>query len=105
VRVATWNLEWAKPGSRRHQRCLEQLESVDADVVVTTEHSLTDWEAYPHRVDAGTDWGYPIVDGRRKVIAWSRAPVTAPVTAWSNEIDGHRLTDHSGVAVDLSFVD
>ncbi|TDT14607.1 endonuclease/exonuclease/phosphatase family metal-dependent hydrolase [Ilumatobacter fluminis] len=74
MRVATWNLEWAVPGTERHGGALRQLESVDADIVVTTEDSLHDWEPYPHRVDGGADWGYRFVDGRRKVIAWSRSP-------------------------------
>lgn len=74
MRVATWNLEWATPGTKRHDRCIEHLESMDADVIVTTEHSLFDWPAYPHRIDAGLDWGYPLVEGRRKVIAWSKTP-------------------------------
>lgn len=74
MRVATWNLEWAKPGTRRHGRGIEQLDSIDADVVVTTEHSIFDWDRYPHRIDAGPDWGYETVDGRRKVIAWSKQP-------------------------------
>jgi hypothetical protein len=74
MRIATWNLEWAVPGSLRHDRALAQLESVDADVVVTTEDSLHYWDRFPHRIDGGPDWGYRIVDGRRKVIAWSREP-------------------------------
>lgn len=74
MRVATWNLEWAVPGTARHDRALAQLQSVDADIVVTTEDSLHDWDRYPYRIDGGTDWGYRIVEGRRKVIAWSRAP-------------------------------
>jgi len=76
MRIATWNLEWAIPGTSRHRRALGQLEAVDADIVVTTEDSLHDWAAYPHHVDGGPEWGYQIVEGRRKVIAWSRAPWT-----------------------------
>lgn len=74
MRVATWNLEWAKPGTNRHRRALEHLVFVDADVVVTTEESVHDWASYPHRIDGGVDWGYRIVEGRRKVIAWSKEP-------------------------------
>jgi len=82
VRIATWNLEWAKPGTERHARALAQLTEVDADVVVTTEDSNHDWVEYPHRIDAGPDWGYPTQGNRRKVIAWSRTPWTE-----QNELD------------------
>lgn len=74
MRIATWNLEWARPGTARHDRALAHLESIDADIVVTTEDSLHDWDSYRFRIDGGADWGYRIVDGRRKVIAWSRTP-------------------------------
>ena len=73
-RVATWNLQWATPGSARHERAIRHLRRLDADVIVTTEDSLHDWVEYPHRIDGGPDWGYPIIGQRRKVIAWSRTP-------------------------------
>jgi hypothetical protein len=73
IRVATWNLEWAKPGSARGRRAVEHLESVGADIVVTTEDYVHDWPAYPHRCDGGEDWGYRQVEGRRKAIAWSKS--------------------------------
>lgn len=76
VRIATWNLEWARPGTERHARALAQLSDLDADVIVTTEDSTHDWAEYPHRIDAGPDWGYPRTGNRRKVIAWSRTPWT-----------------------------
>lgn len=74
MRVATWNLEWATPGSARHDRAIRYLGRLDADIIVTTEDSLHDWVDYPHRIDGGPDWGYPISGQRRKVIAWSRGP-------------------------------
>lgn len=74
ARVATWNLEWATPGTLRHARALAQLTSLGADIVVTTEDSIHDWVEYPYRIDAGPDWGYPAKGNRRKVIAWSRTP-------------------------------
>lgn len=74
IRIATWNLEWAKPGTDRHDRALAQLLDLDADVAVTTEDSTHDWEGYPYGIDAGPDWGYPTQGNRRKVIAWWRTP-------------------------------
>ncbi len=74
VRVATWNLQWASPRGARHAAIRQQLEGVAADVVVATECFRSDWAVCPHVVDAGHDWGYPIVEGQRKVVAWSRTP-------------------------------
>lgn len=74
VRIATWNLQWATPGSVRHERAIRHLGRFDADIIVTTEDSLHDWVEYPHRTDGGPDWGYPIRGQRREVIAWSRTP-------------------------------
>ena len=32
-------------------------ERLDADIVVTTEDSVHDWDSYPYRIDGGADWG------------------------------------------------
>ena len=62
--------------SSRGQALRRHLEGIEADVVVTTEDHRSDWDHYPHIVDAGADWGYPIETDRRKVIAWSVSPWT-----------------------------
>ena len=98
MRIATWNLEWARPGSDRHRRCREHLESLDADVVVTTEDSLHEWSAFPHRIDGGPDWGYPVVEGRRKVIAWSRRPWTHVSVGSTRSTAGRLVVGSTGVA-------
>ena len=74
MKIATWNLAW--PSHNRQQLAREHLESLDADVIVTTEDKLADWEAFPHRVDAGPDWGYGAEKLRRKVVMWSKTPWT-----------------------------
>lgn len=76
MRVATWNLQWAPPTSARHAAIRRHLEEVDADIVVATECYRADWNRYPFVVDAGSGWGYPIVEGRRKAAAWSATPWT-----------------------------
>ena len=76
VRIATWNLEWATPTSARGRTQRRHLDGLNADVVVTTEDHRSVWDRYPHVVDAGADWGYPIEASRRKVIAWSSTPWT-----------------------------
>jgi hypothetical protein len=76
VRIATWNLEWAPPAGRRGRAARRYLETVGADVIVTTEDHLRGWDRYRYVVDGGADWGYPVNGTRRKVIAWSTSPWT-----------------------------
>ncbi len=76
VRIATWNLEWASPTSSRGRALRRHLDGIDADVTVTTEDHRSVWDRYPHAVDDGADWGYPIEPTRRKVIARSSTPWT-----------------------------
>ena len=74
MRVATWNAQWATPTSARGRAIRGHLETVGADVVVTTEDYRSVWDRYPSVVDGGAEWGYPVIGNRRKVIAWSAAP-------------------------------
>lgn len=105
MRIATWNLEWAKPGTLRHGRALAQLKSVGADVIVTTEDSVHDWTSFPYRIDGGSDWGYPQVAGRRKVIAWSRRPWTDVEVVDDGAMHGRFVTASTSAAgVDLRVV-
>lgn len=76
ISVATWNIEWAAPGSERGLRISSILQTVGADIAVVTEGArelLPDagWVA-----DAGDNWGYGPHPARRKVIVWSRYPMT-----------------------------
>jgi len=91
MRIATWNLQWAAPGTPRHVAIRRQLEEVDSDIVVATECYRTDWDGYPFVVDAGPDWGYPILEGRRKVAAWSATPWTDVRTIDTGSTQGRLL--------------
>lgn len=73
MRIATWNLEWAS--GHRHVAARRHLESVDADLIVTTEDRTVLWPTYPHTLDGGDDWGYRTQPDRRKVVIWSRDPI------------------------------
>lgn len=74
-RIATWNIEWAKPATTRGKDVASVIESVAADVFVLTEGFR---ELLPNDgfvVDGGPDWGYENRDNRRrKVVMWSRRP-------------------------------
>jgi hypothetical protein len=74
ARVATWNVEWAKPGSKRGDRVTALLRGLDADILVVTEGFGGLLPDEGHVIDAGDDWGYTTIHGRRKTLAWSRHP-------------------------------
>jgi endonuclease/exonuclease/phosphatase family metal-dependent hydrolase len=76
LRVATWNVEWAKPGSERGERVRAVLAGLAADILIVTEGSAAVLPEGGHIIDAGADWGYGDKPERRKVLAWSRTPWT-----------------------------
>lgn len=69
---------WATGDSPRATRVRGRLREVDADLLVVTEGRLDLVPDGGHVVDAGMDWGYDVTSYpyRRKVIVWSRWPLT-----------------------------
>jgi len=79
MRLATWNVEWAEPATSRGNRVRAVIDSLGASVIVLTE-GCRDLLPAGHSIDGGDDWGYPLVDARRrKVLIWSKYPMT-PIT-------------------------
>ena len=75
MRIATWNTKWA--GKTHGPTIAEDLVATKADVIVGTEVLVDLLPSYEHVVDAGTDWGYELPDGRRRKVAmWSARPWT-----------------------------
>jgi endonuclease/exonuclease/phosphatase family metal-dependent hydrolase len=74
--VATWNTQWATTTTERGSRVAAKLRSTDADIIVVTEGVRALLPAGGHVHDAGADWGYTPKPERRKVIVWSRLPLT-----------------------------
>ncbi len=72
--IATWNLEWATPRSRRTPEILRRLADLDADVLCLTETSDQLLAAEGHTITAQPDYGYGSQAARRKVLLWSRNP-------------------------------
>ena len=73
-RIATWNVEWATPRSRRTPEILDRLEQTGAKVVCLTETHCDLLAGQGYGICAQEDYGYPITEGRRKVMLWSREP-------------------------------
>ncbi|MBU6330716.1 MAG: endonuclease/exonuclease/phosphatase family protein [Acidobacteria bacterium] len=75
VRIATWNTEWATPGTSRGDTVAAVLASLGADVIVLTEGRADLLPTGGYVIEAGSDWGYRVEDPlRRKVLMWSRWP-------------------------------
>lgn len=74
--VTTWNTQWATPKTDRGHRVAKTLSAPDSDIIVVTEgvHALLPGGG--QAVDAGPDWGYGPKPDRRKVIVWSRFPLS-----------------------------
>jgi len=75
LNVATWNVEWRAPLSRRAAIIRERLEAFTPDIVCLTEcrvDFLNEWKG--HTAESGTDWGYEQKDDQREVLLWSRWP-------------------------------
>lgn len=95
VRVGTWNVEWAKPGTPKGKRVEPILAAPNCDVLCVTE--VGDAGLLPtggHVIDAGTDWGYELPKaspGRRKVMLWSKRPWTPVFDPAQRHLPGGRL--------------
>ena len=81
IRIGTWNTEWAKPSSTRGNIISDQLADSGCDVLCVTEGFAGILPDGGHVIDAGEDWGYPIYEGRRKVLLWSKQPWTPHIDA------------------------
>ncbi len=74
--IATWNTQWATPRTDRGVRIAAKSSATDADVIVVTEGVRELLPDGGDVVDAGADWGYGSKPDRRKVIVWSRFPLS-----------------------------
>ena len=72
--IATWNVEWATPRSRRTPEILHRLLDLDADIICLTETDDRLLAAEGHTISAQPDYGYGYQATRRKVMLWSKSP-------------------------------
>ena len=87
--VATWNTRWATLSSRSGPRVAARLKAIAADIIVVTEGAVELLPAGGHVVDAGTNWGYRMTNPlRRKVIVWSRFPLTVQTIGQTGATSG-----------------
>ena len=74
MKVLTWNLEWAHPGSKREEVIRKVLAAADADIICLTEAFPATLPTQGHVIQGGL--GNPVADrkGAKKVLLWSCNP-------------------------------
>ncbi len=76
IRVATWNVSWTGRGSKHFEESQRRVAEIDAGILVLTESTDDLVPAGGYVARGGPDWGYEERPSRRKVLLWSRWPVT-----------------------------
>jgi exonuclease III len=73
ISVAVWNLQWRKSSSRAATVIRDRLSHHAPDIICLTE-CYADFLPGSHVIEGQPDWGYAPVQGRRKVMLWSKEP-------------------------------
>ncbi len=76
IRVATWNVGWTSSRSRHFEQSRKRIAELDAGILVLTEATRSLVPAGGFLATGGPDWGYETRHDRRKVMLWSRWPIT-----------------------------
>ena len=74
LRLVNWNVEWATPRSPRSVEIRRRIERHDPEIVCLTEAVIGLSPGDGHTIGSQEDYGYPIREGRRKVLLWSKRP-------------------------------
>lgn len=74
LRIGTWNTEFAEPGRVRGERVRPILAAPDCDILCVTEGYAEIFPDGGNIVTGGDDPEYPIVEGQKKVLLWSKEP-------------------------------
>lgn len=72
--IVVWNVEWQLPRSRNADELRRRIYAVNPDIICLTEAYIGFLPDFGHVVASSPDYGYPIKEGRRKVLLWSREP-------------------------------
>jgi len=74
MKIATWNVEWATPRSRRTPEILRRLADLGAEIICLTETDKDLLGTEGHTITARPDYGYGLQRSRRKALLWSKNP-------------------------------
>lgn len=73
MRCLTWNLEWARIGTKRGELIRDIIRGIDPDVICYTGVTMG-MVPQGHVIEAHPDYGYSHNGERRKVLLWSKTP-------------------------------
>lgn len=75
LRVINWNVEWATPRSERSPEILRRIAEHDPEIICLTETNDRLLDGFGgHTIQSLPDYGHRMIQGRRKVMLWSRNP-------------------------------
>ncbi len=74
MKIATWNVEWATPRSRRTPEILRRLADLGSEIICLTETDKDLLATEGHTITARPDYGYGWQQTRRKALLWSKSP-------------------------------
>lgn len=89
--VATFNCEWRRTLSKDAGTIRDRVVAGAPDIVCLTEAYRDFFLGTGHLIEAEPDYGYPIVEGRRKVLLWSRQPWRGIDPVGSGELPSGRF--------------
>lgn len=75
--IVNWNVEWRQPHTLAARMLRVRIFDQMPDIICLSESYRNFLPPSGHRIEAEADYGYPIREGRRKVLLWSKQP-------WSN---------------------
>ena len=77
VRISVFNCEWRQSHSADASAIRKLVLQGQTDIICLTEVYKDFFGEMGHTIECSPDYGYPVTEGRRKVMLWSRNPWTS----------------------------
>ena len=72
--IINWNVQWASSRSPRGSEILRRSLTHSPEIICFTEAYTGHQAEAGHVISFEPDYGYPIKEGRRKTLLWSKEP-------------------------------
>lgn len=92
LKILNINTAWCSPKSKdkAHEEYYKIIETYDPDLICFTEVRKDFLKQYENTIYSNPDYGYEIIDNKRKVALWSKHPFKNIDEAKSKELPGGR---------------